>query len=142
MRGEHFRYLSRLSYLLGSSPHARGTPWAVLVCVLARGIIPACAGNTSVNSLVMPLTRDHPRMRGEHWDASKTTSSAMGSSPHARGTHLQSVAISRDIWIRHHLFLSLLFSALFAKCLYQPLPYNEFNSGFPSQSAKIPDYVR
>ena len=47
MRGEHLVRRLFVSMVLGSSPHARGTPkwWEPLR--FQRGIIPACAGNTA-----------------------------------------------------------------------------------------------
>ena len=66
MRGEHGSVTvpSRLS--TGSSPHARGTRRPRHVPRTRRGIIPACAGNTSVGVTHWIRGRDHPRMRGEH----------------------------------------------------------------------------
>ena len=66
MRGEHmFDEVSGDRYE-GSSPHARGTRLIVPMRGLARGIIPACAGNTWWNAVPAVASRDHPRMRGEH----------------------------------------------------------------------------
>ncbi len=47
MRGEHVNVLVVALVLVGSSPHARGTPDDLLRPVCAQGIIPACAGNTA-----------------------------------------------------------------------------------------------
>ena len=86
MRGEHCSVFPRSGRERGSSPHARGTPMFCRSNCEARGIIPACAGNTPVLNL-SPLTiRDHPRMRGEHHNLITIISSYEGSSPHARGT--------------------------------------------------------
>ena len=115
MRGEHTKSGHTRMGIAGSSPHARGTrSWPWRGCPCSR-IIPACAGNTPQDSGPNSPTGDHPRMRGEHHAGLGVALDGGGSSPHARGTHLQSVAISRDIWIRHHPFPSLSFSALFAE---------------------------
>ena len=66
MRGEHDCSSTPNTHRRGSSPHARGT----LIRRDARrwrgGIIPACAGNTIPCRILLPPSRDHPRMRGEH----------------------------------------------------------------------------
>ena len=46
MRGEHQLRGTLLGFLLGSSPHARGTPGPRAAQAWRSGIIPACAGNT------------------------------------------------------------------------------------------------
>ncbi|OZG60838.1 hypothetical protein BMYO_0635 [Bifidobacterium myosotis] len=115
MRGEHVNVLGGMWSSMGSSPHARGTPVDGGGVEFAGGIIPACAGNTARRQGIVRVSGDHPRMRGEHAAEGITNAFNGGSSPHARGTHLQSVAISRDIWMRRHLFPSLSFSALFAE---------------------------
>ena len=86
MRGEHVGLC--LSWLpsMGSSPHARGTRIFVLTCRLVMGIIPACAGNTTGIQSFRQVKGDHPRMRGEHFNAVRAATSPQGSSPHARGT--------------------------------------------------------
>ena len=66
MRGEHGRITSKLCYLLGSSPHARGAPSPKQVCTRVVGIIPACAGSTIHMMHALSTGGDHPRMRGEH----------------------------------------------------------------------------
>ena len=49
-------------------------------------ITPAHAGNTSVFRRGYPLSRDHPRTRGEHPDGGIPGNSTEGSPPHTRGT--------------------------------------------------------
>ena len=46
MRGEHLDFRSSMPFLMGSSPHARGTLYMQHVDIVSIGIIPACAGNT------------------------------------------------------------------------------------------------
>ena len=52
MRGEHTKPPNENVYREGSSPHARGTLWISFSRIMARGIIPACAGNT-LNELAL-----------------------------------------------------------------------------------------
>ena len=51
---------------MGSSPHARGARCLRRDREHRRGIIPACAGSTSLTCFRVMTRRDHPRMRGEH----------------------------------------------------------------------------
>ena len=60
----------------------------------APGIIPAYAGNTSVESVTSSQPRDHPRLRGEHGFWNSTIGGKGGSSPPTRGTH------RRPVWGR------------------------------------------
>ena len=86
MRGEHMRRSVERVQKQGSSPHARGTLHILEFDHMAIGIIPACAGNTFSYFWMMSLSRDHPRMRGEHKPSSRSSLNSRGSSPHARGT--------------------------------------------------------
>ena len=73
---------------LGSSPRVRGT---VRTCDYAGervGIIPACAGNSSIPSMSRLDTRDHPRVCGEQEYKLGTTKLRKGSSPRVRGTEI------------------------------------------------------
>ena len=86
MRGEHSAQSLADASMQGSSPHARGTLYSPHMAGDVKGIIPACAGNTS--PLLFPCLsfRDHPRMRGEHPEVRCRGCECRGSSPHARGT--------------------------------------------------------
>ena len=86
MRGEHTTPHLRHPPCTGSSPHARGTLFFGGTYYDKSGIIPACAGNTRVNTSRTTTCRDHPRMRGEHFISCGDLPFAEGSSPHARGT--------------------------------------------------------
>ena len=88
MRGEHTGVPVKGGGARGSSPRARGarptsTGWA-----RSSGIIPACAGSTMPTSQVFGLIRDHPRVRGEHRVVAHSRSIQRGSSPRARGAHV------------------------------------------------------
>ena len=85
MRGEHARP-QRLPFgARGSSPHARGAPWRCRLRWGGLGIIPACAGSTSMLPKTVKACWDHPRMRGEHREGTGKHLADIGSSPHARG---------------------------------------------------------
>ena len=66
MRGEHEGMTDERTFWWGSSPHARGAHERVQILGFMHGIIPACAGSTRHRIQRQLLTRDHPRMRGEH----------------------------------------------------------------------------
>ena len=70
----------------GSSPRVRGTPGRARNGVGKLGIIPACAGNTSVGEDVESAIGDHPRVCGEHFDVLTDKGEKAGSSPRVRGT--------------------------------------------------------
>ena len=86
MRGEHTSAFFHVSLHPGSSPHARGTQSPQPERTVRRGIIPACAGNTSGTTDSTATYGDHPRMRGEHHTPVRKRRRRQGSSPHARGT--------------------------------------------------------
>ena len=72
----------------GSSPHARGTHDSQDPKRGARRFIPACAGNANWRFRARCVGTVHPRMRGERGKCSRCPHVQRGSSPHARGTHL------------------------------------------------------
>ena len=86
MRGEHVDEID-VAYSRGggSSPHARGAPYADPISSFCAGIIPACAGSTRTQCRRLLGRPDHPRMRGEHCDNTAFSTTSSGSSPHARG---------------------------------------------------------
>ena len=86
MCGEHVKITFLGMEIWGSSPHVRGTPSVIGYRAKSRGIIPACAGNTSYRNLRSRPIRDHPRMCGEHNMAFSVRHGRQGSSPHVRGT--------------------------------------------------------
>ena len=85
MRGEHSFNKANSAADKGSSPHARGALQPVRAGRHGPGIIPACAGSTWRSLTRGLLSRDHPRMRGEHAMPRSFESILRGSSPHARG---------------------------------------------------------
>ena len=88
MRGEHGYEYCTVHPEVGSSPHARGTLIDASVAASIPGIIPACAGNTSLGTRLRCRDWDHPRMRGEHTCSPLPCRAGRGSSPHARGTRM------------------------------------------------------
>ena len=87
LRGEHGRGKVAIDSKRGSSPLARGTPVGLLCVAVCLGIIPACAGNTKSDTFPLKLSKDHPRLRGEHSALIFSGVMIGGSSPLARGTH-------------------------------------------------------
>ena len=68
----------------GSSPHAREIRQFKRVGVTKLRIIPACAGNTSIRTILTDIFEDHPRMRGKYKEKRNSAEPRAGSSPHAR----------------------------------------------------------
>ena len=72
----------------GSSPHVRGARGLLLPRGIVLGIIPACAGSTSMKSGIDHDDWDHPRMCGEHAKKTDIPDVSGGSSPHVRGARI------------------------------------------------------
>ena len=89
--GEHRLGVIRADLRQGSSPHVRGALRAGRIRCQNRGIIPACAGSTCSAPASPRLTRDHPRMCGEHGRRPSVRRLQGGSSPHVRGAPKASV---------------------------------------------------
>ena len=70
---------------LGSSPRVRGKLAATLGRHAVRGLIPACAGKTSVKRVKDSQSWAHPRVCGENTDPSSISTGLSGSSPRVRG---------------------------------------------------------
>ena len=85
VRGEHLVEVENEGGHKGSSPHARGAHSRSRRGRSPPGIIPACAGSTPRRWPRAVPWQDHPRMRGEHPTSTTSTTTASGSSPHARG---------------------------------------------------------
>ena len=84
--GEHITTSPGYRIVKGSSPRMRGTRKSDTIQPTSAGIIPAHAGNTSMNASMASMTRDHPRACGEHFCSASTIASTIGSSPRMRGT--------------------------------------------------------
>ena len=76
---------------LGSSPHTRGTRIDADRYRPNTRFIPAYAGNAPRMPRRPTRSPVHPRIRGERCIATSATWSAVGSSPHTRGTPHQRV---------------------------------------------------
>ena len=88
MRGERARTCAPLAACRGSSPHARGTRKFFALDFDKNRFIPACAGNAGGTGARWAAVPVHPRMRGERDAEAALMVRSVGSSPHARGTHL------------------------------------------------------
>ena len=86
--GEHSTSSNPPDVVSGSSPRMRGTRGILSRGSPSHGIIPAYAGNTSLPNVFAILTRDHPRVCGEHGVMSGVRVHTTGSSPRMRGTPL------------------------------------------------------
>ena len=69
----------------GSSPLTRGKRHTDRCADWTGGLIPAHAGKTSIRSSRLPISRAHPRSRGENRRPSDSSATASGSSPLTRG---------------------------------------------------------
>ena len=89
IRGEHGTSKFSDIFVKGSSPHTRGARRPAGHPPRAGRIIPAYAGSTDINCITVEEMKDHPRIRGEHYDVTLTPNREEGSSPHTRGAHLK-----------------------------------------------------
>ena len=85
IRGEHAQGGIGKLKQGGSSPHTRGAPSRPVLAVPGIGIIPAYAGSTPSGTTLGGISRDHPRIRGEHPWFIDSRGWLAGSSPHTRG---------------------------------------------------------
>ena len=84
-RGEHTSPSAAASASFGSSPLARGTLAFIVIMPFLVRLIPARAGNTSLQRPTEKEATAHPRSRGEHAIGLGSHSALDGSSPLARG---------------------------------------------------------
>ena len=86
MCGEHAETWIQSSLPQGSSPHVRGAQPVVRAEHIVGGIIPACAGSTPRNLLLVSAPWDHPRMCGEHATPRTDTPDSTGIIPACAGS--------------------------------------------------------
>ena len=99
MCGEHPIRSCYATHIQGSSPRVRGTLVSSWSNALWSGIIPACAGNTSMRGRPMVSSRDHPRVCGEHKTLGGVVKGVTGSSPRVRGTPIGQQAVTAPVGI-------------------------------------------
>ena len=92
-RGGNWKLETEFTKAVGSSPLARGKPVRFPDLVVNRRIIPARAGETSLSSNRSSQRTDHPRSRGGNSGRSYPQKEERGSSPLARGKHLEILGI-------------------------------------------------
>ena len=85
--------------LVGSSPHTRGARAPSCGAASKRWIIPAYAGSTRRLPVRRTRSRDHPRIRGEHFRDAPAEDVDAGSSPHTRGAPTFSAMLSPPLGI-------------------------------------------
>ena len=85
LRGEYRLQIDPVDRILGSPPLARGIPCCPFTISDARGITPACAGNTYLYISDENISGDHPRLRGEYAILWHNGLYSSGSPPLARG---------------------------------------------------------
>ena len=85
MCGENFQLRVDLALDDGSSPRVRGKPAARQTLARIQGLIPACAGKTSVTLRLLPRSGAHPRVCGENPREAAPIRAEVGSSPRVRG---------------------------------------------------------
>ena len=84
--GEHEFAQLDPSYVAGSSPRVRGTHEQQRRGIIIERFIPACAGNTGLNTIAAIIATVHPRVCGEHSHRLAVDITVAGSSPRVRGT--------------------------------------------------------
>ena len=84
-RGVYYGIRCVRTYVVGSSPLARGLLFPLLSRGISTRIIPARAGFTAIRTTTPSPRADHPRSRGVYGDKIMTMLRTQGSSPLARG---------------------------------------------------------
>ena len=88
--GEHTCSDPMNARISGSSPRMRGAPGRWCYQRPFLGIIPAYAGSTNAIGSARTVSRDHPRVCGEHAGSGFLSAIGSGSSPRMRGALLTS----------------------------------------------------
>ena len=99
LRGEHYKAFNLLRLKMGSPPPTRGTRCGKRETQQIIGITPAYAGNTTYISYRFCICKDHPRLRGEHFDNSATLKTSVGSPPPTRGTLTGTIVTENEFGI-------------------------------------------
>ena len=84
--GEHDPSTAEMKEIRGSSLPVRGARQDPLCGGALRGLIPACAGSTNREGVIVVIHGAHPRSRREHTSGLLRAAAPVGSSPLARGT--------------------------------------------------------
>ena len=87
LRGEHLLLLSLNFIRLGSPPPTWGTRNLTTRIHRFIRITPTYVGNTLATSHSVRLPKDHPHLRGEHYQYSSSILLIKGSPPPTWGTH-------------------------------------------------------
>ena len=86
MCGEQAIKAASAASMEGSPPRVRGTVFYANHGHKAKGITPACAGNSTGVCVTFAICGDHPRVCGEQGQAGSLTAPMEGSPPRVRGT--------------------------------------------------------
>ena len=85
MGGEKIHAKRQRAKQLGSPPHGRGKGANLSNIEAATRITPAWAGKSNYPNDHAEISWDHPRMGGEKYRFSRTSTCVKGSPPHGRG---------------------------------------------------------
>ncbi len=85
LRGDHASIQSHTGHPSGSPPLTRGPRASVEDLQRGLRITPAYAGTTSTRASECSLSRDHPRLRGDHIPGGPDDGTSLGSPPLTRG---------------------------------------------------------
>ena len=83
--GENLRWVDKVGLFVGSSPRVRGKLQELHIGCAFRGLIPACAGKTSLFWVCWLAWWAHPRVCGENPTHVADAVDETGSSPRVRG---------------------------------------------------------
>ena len=102
-RGENTTTAAHPASTGGSSPLTRGKPALTAFAPATPRLIPAHAGKTEPEGIVMNFDSAHPRSRGENCPSIRSRRLALGSSPLTRGKHptLNHIVINRGLIPAH-----------------------------------------
>src|SRR5690606_27437635 len=84
--------------LEGPSPRARGAVIGWVGALPPQGTIPACAGSRAGLRLLLPLLRDHPRVRGEQLAPPVQDEARRGTIPACAGSSAAARPMTAATW--------------------------------------------